>query len=68
MTEKKLYLIIQSVLCVLMVILLVASAISIYCEGRALRVEDPMASIYTREKVVEKLRPISQLFSLLPSA
>lgn len=62
MTEKKLYLIIQSVLCVLMVILLVASAISIYCEGRALRAEDPMASIYTREKVVEKLRPISPLF------
>ena len=62
MTEKKLYLIIQSVLCVLMVILLIASAISIYCEGRALRAEDPMASIYTREKVVEKLRPISPLF------
>lgn len=62
MTEKKLYLIIQSVLCVLMVILLVASAISIYCEGMALRAEDPMASIYTREKVAEKLRSIFPLF------
>ena len=37
MTEKKLYLIVQSVVCVLLVILLAASAISIYREGKAAR-------------------------------
>ena len=62
MTEKKLYLILQSVLCVLLVILLAASALSIYREGRAQKAEDPMASIYSREKTAEKFRPIAPLF------
>lgn len=62
MTEKKLYLILQSVLCVLLVILLAASALSIYREGKALKAEDPMASIYTREKAAERFKPIAPLF------
>ena len=62
MTEKKIYLILQSVLCVLLVILLTASAVSIYSEGKALKTEDPMASIYTREKAAEKFKPIAPLF------
>ncbi len=62
MTEKKLYLILQSVLCVVLVILLAVSAISIYREGKALKAEDPMASIYTREKTAEKFKPIAPLF------
>ncbi|MER2150323.1 MAG: CD1871A family CXXC motif-containing protein [Candidatus Limivicinus sp.] len=62
MTEKKLYLIVQSVLCVLLVILLSASAVSIYREGMARRAEDPMASIYTREIAAEKFKPIAPLF------
>ena len=62
MTEKKLYLILQSVLCVLLVILLAVSAVSIYREGKALKAEDPMASIYTREKAAAKFSTIAPLF------
>ena len=62
MTEKKLYLILQSILCVLLVVLLAASAVSIYQEGKAHKAEDPMASIYTREKAAERFKPIAPLF------
>ena len=62
MAEKKTYLIVQSVLCVLLCVLLAASAVSIYREGAAHRAEDPMASIYTREKTAEKFKPIAPLF------
>ena len=62
MAEKKTYLIVQSVLCVLLCVLLAASAVSIYREGAARRAEDPMASIYTREKTAEKFKPIAPLF------
>ena len=62
MTEKKTFLIVQSVLCVLLCVLLAASAVSIYREGAARRAEDPMASIYTREKTAEKFKPIAPLF------
>ena len=61
MTEKKLYLILQSLLCVLLVILLAASALAIYREGKALKAEDPMASIYTPEKTAARFRPIAPL-------
>jgi hypothetical protein len=61
-TEKKTFLIVQSVLCVLLCVLLAASAVSIYREGAARRAEDPMASIYTREKTAEKFKPIAPLF------
>ena len=62
MTEKKLYLILQSVLCILLVVLLSVSALSIYREGKAQKAENPMASIYTREKTAEKFKPIAPLF------
>ena len=62
MTEKKLYLTVQSVLCVLLVILLAVSAVSIYREGKARKAENPMEWVYTREAVGEKFRPIAPLF------
>ena len=62
MTEKKLYLILQSVLCVLLVILLSVSAVTIYREGKACKAEDPMEWIYTRETAAEKFKPIAPLF------
>jgi len=62
MTEKKLYLIVQSVLCVLLVILLTVSAVTIYREGKLRKAEDPMASIYTREIAAEKFESIAPLF------
>ena len=62
MTEKKLYLILQSVLCILLAVLLAASAVSIYREGSVLKEENPLEWIYTREKTAEKLRLIAPLF------
>ncbi len=62
MTEKKVYLILQSVLCVLLVILLAVSVVSIYREGTARKTENPMEWVYTREAVGEKFKPIAPLF------
>ena len=62
MTEKKLYLAVQSVLCVLLVILLAVSAVSIYREGKVRKAENPMEWVYTREAVGAKFRPIAPLF------
>ena len=62
MTEKKLYLGMQSVLCILLVILLAVSAVSIYREGKARKAENPMEWIYTREAVGEKFILIAPLF------
>ena len=62
MTEKKLYLGMQSVLCILLVILLAVSAVSIYREGKARKAENPMEWIYTRQAVGEKFMSIAPLF------
>ena len=62
MTKKKLFLLIQSALCVLLAILLASAAIGICREGMASQEEDPLESIYTREKVAERLAPIAPLF------
>ena len=62
MTEKKLYLALQSVLCILLVILMAAAAASIYREGRARKAENPMEWIYTREAVGDKFKSIAPLF------
>ena len=55
MTKKKLYLIIQAVLCVLLVILLCASALAIFAEGSARKAENPLESVYTPENVSARL-------------
>ena len=62
MTEKKLYLTVQSLLCILLVILLAVSAVSIYREGKARKAENPMEWVYTREAVGEAFKPIAPLF------
>ena len=49
MTRTKVYLILQAALCVLLVALLSASAVSIYREGAARKAEHPLEPIYTRE-------------------
>ncbi|MCR5137940.1 MAG: hypothetical protein K6C12_12790 [Oscillospiraceae bacterium] len=62
MTDKKLYLILQSVLCILLVVLLAGSAVSIFREGSAQKAENPMEWIFTPEKIAEKFKPIAPLF------
>ena len=61
MDKKKLFLIVQSILCIILTVLLAAAAVSIYREGLALKAENPLNWIYRREKVGECLRPILPL-------
>ena len=62
MTRIKVYLAIQAALCVLLTVLLAASAVSIYREGEARKAEHPLEPIYTREIVAEKFAPIAPVF------
>ena len=62
MTRPRIYLIFQAILCILLVILLSASAVTIYREGAARKAEHPLEPIYTREIVAEKAAPIAPLF------
>ena len=62
MNGKKLYLIIQSILCIVLVVLLAATAIGIYREGVAAKAENPLAWVFSREKVAERFRPLAPLF------
>ena len=62
MTRARLYLIMQAALCVLLVVLLAVSAVTIYREGAARKAENPLEPIYTREIAAEKFAPIAPLF------
>ena len=62
MTRNKIYLIIQAALCVVLVVLLCVSAVTIYREGAVRKAERPLESIYTREIAAEKFAPIAPLF------
>ena len=57
----RVFLAIQAALCALVAVLLGASAVQICREGLARRAERPLAPIYTREIVAEKLAPIAPL-------
>lgn len=59
MTRKKVYLIIQTVLCVLLFVMLSTAAIRIFREGSARRAEHPLESIYTVEAVAEQFKYIA---------
>ena len=61
MTRIRIYLTLLAALCVLLAVLLCASAVTIYREGAARRVEYPLESIYTREIVAEKFAPLAPL-------
>ena len=55
MGKEKIYLILQTVFCILFAVFLAAAAVFIYEEGAVRKSEDPMESIYTPENVTEKL-------------
>ncbi len=61
MTRSKLYLALQTVVCVALVVLLSLSVISIYREGSARKPEHPMENVYTPEEVAGKFAPIAPL-------
>ena len=62
MDKKKVFLIIQSLLWILVAGLLIVSVISIYRDGTVLRAEDPLAVIFSRQIAAEAFRPIAPLF------
>ncbi len=62
MTRTKAYLILQAAVCIVLVVLLSVSALTIYQEGMARKAEHPLESIYTREIAAEKFAPIAPLF------
>ena len=62
MKKTGLILVVQSILCVLLALLLIAAVIGIYRDGAAARAEDPLARIFTPELAAERLRPIAPLF------
>ena len=64
MNKTRLFLIIQSVLCILLAGMFAAAAIGIYREGLVLKAADPLNWIYTREKAAAALRPTLPLLVL----
>ena len=65
MTKNKIFLWIQTALCVLIAILLASSAVRIFIDGSAYQAAGhPSEWIYTREKVTAALMPILPLFLL----
>ena len=63
-TGKQVYLIVQSILCVLVAAALIAAVWQIYSGGMAQRAADPLAWIYTRDTVARKLAFIAPLIFL----
>ena len=61
MNRNSMLLLAQAALCILLVVLLSASAIGIYRDGVARRAAHPTESIYTRQRVAERLAPIVPL-------
>ena len=64
MSKQKLFLLAQSILCVLLVLLLAAAVIGLYREGVSLQAEDPLHWIFTRETAAARLAPILPLLLL----
>ena len=62
--KNKVYLIVQSVLCVVVCAMLAAAAIMIYRDGLALKAADPLSWIYTREKVAAAVGPVMPVLIL----
>ena len=69
MKNVRLFLIIQSILCVLLAVLMIAAVFGIYRDGTALRAENPLAVVYSREIVAKAFRVIIPLlFAAVGSA
>ena len=64
MTRNKILLAVQSLLCVVLVVMLAASAVGIYRTGIAEKQENPLAWVYTREKAAAALKNVLPVFLL----
>ena len=63
--KKKLFLILQSVLCLALALGLAAGTLGIYREGSARQAADPLSWIYTPEAVAAALRPVLPLLLIV---
>ena len=61
MKKSKVYLILQTLVCIALVALMSVTAVSIYREGSARKALNPLESVYTPEIVAEKMAPIAPL-------
>ncbi len=57
MRKTRVFMMIQSLLCILSAAMLTGAAIGIYSEGRQRKAEDPTAYIYTRESAARAAAP-----------
>ncbi|MCR5734828.1 MAG: hypothetical protein K6G22_09510 [Lachnospiraceae bacterium] len=57
MAKTRIFLTVQSVICVLAVIMLITAAAGIYRDGMAKKAEDPTAYVYTREESAKAAMP-----------
>ncbi len=57
MDKARIFLIVQSAICIAAVLLLTGAALEIYSEGTARKAQDPTAYIYTREAAVKAAAP-----------
>ena len=62
MNKTKLFLAIQSIVCILLAVMLITAVIGIYRDGAAAQAENPLARIFSREIAAERLRPVAPLF------
>lgn len=62
MDKRKAVLLVQSILCVVLALLLIAGVLGIYVQGSAAKADNPLAWIFSRELVAQRLRPIAPLF------
>ena len=62
MSKGKIFLILQSIVCISLTVLLALSAVSIFREGSARKAENPLESIYTPAAAAAKFAPIAPLF------
>ena len=65
MTTKKAFLIIESILIVVVAIMLITGAMSIYSNGLEARAADPSADIYTIEAIASTAKPVLPVFAVL---
>ena len=61
MDRKKVFLIVQSALCILAAVLLIIAVIAVYREGSVIKAANPLEWIFSREKAAERIRPIAPL-------
>lgn len=64
MTRNKVMLLLQSALCIVLVVMLASAVIGVYKTGIAEKQENPLAWVYTREKVSTALKPVAPVFVL----